>query len=72
MIDVLRTSAAPDRLLTVAQVAAMLAISVRTVWKLCSTGDLPQPLHLGGSRRWRESDITKYIESLAETQRGAQ
>ncbi len=59
-----------DRLLTVGQVAERLALSPRSIWKLCARGDLPQPLHLGGSRRWRESDISKYIEALAERQQG--
>lgn len=42
-----------DRLLTAKQVAILLAVSERTVWRLDSAGKLPRPVRLGGSVRWR-------------------
>ena len=63
------STVACDRLLTVGQVAERLSLSARTVWKLCSSGELPPPLKIGGARRWRESDISRYIEALAESQK---
>ena len=58
-----------DRLLNVTEVAARLSLSVRSIWKMAAKGDLPQPLHLGGSRRWRQSAIQTFIEKLAESQK---
>ena len=59
----------PDRLLSVRDVAQRLSLCARSVWKMAAKGELPPPLHLGGSRRWRESDISAYIERLAESQK---
>lgn len=52
-----------DRLLRVGEVAAVLGISVRQVWKLCRFGELPDPIRIGGSTRWRESEIQGRIRS---------
>ncbi len=55
-----------QKLLTVKQVAAALGLSTRTVWKLASKGDLPQPLTLGAkARRWPAADVDAYIGRLA-------
>ena len=41
----------PDRLLRIRDVAALLGVSERTVWRLMAEGELPQPvLGRGGSR----------------------
>ncbi len=48
-------------LLTVRDVADKWKISTRHVWKLVSSGRLPQPVRLGRSVRWRESDIEKFV-----------
>lgn len=48
-------------LMTVREVAAMLKVSQRQVWKLTSAGRLPAPIRLGRSVRWRASDIDKFI-----------
>jgi len=50
-------------LLTVRQVAAMLKLSTRQVFKLSTSGRLPEPVKLARSTRWRESDIARWIES---------
>ena len=52
-----------DQLLTVKQVAERAAISVASVWRLTKTGDLPQPVRIGRSVRWRESDLRKHIQT---------
>ncbi|MEH6646298.1 helix-turn-helix transcriptional regulator [Sulfitobacter sp.] len=54
-----------DQLLTVKQVAERAAISVASVWRLTKTGDLPQPVRIGRSVRWRESDLRKHIQTSA-------
>ena len=56
-----------DRLLLpVAEVARLLSMSVRTVWKLTSAGELPPPVSIRGCRsaRWRRREIEDWIEEL--------
>lgn len=48
-------------LMTAAQVAELLQVSPRTLWRLLSAGKLPAPLRLGGVVRWRFEEITKWI-----------
>ncbi|MEX3316659.1 MULTISPECIES: AlpA family transcriptional regulator [unclassified Sulfitobacter] len=52
-----------DQLLTVKQVAQRTAISVPSVWRLSKSGDLPQPVRIGRSVRWRASDLQKHIQT---------
>lgn len=59
--------AGADRLLLrVDQVAEVLAISRRSVWRLSSTGQLPRPVRLPGTRavRWRRADLERFVEEL--------
>lgn len=60
------TPEATDRLLRVVEVAAVLGISVRQVWKLCQRGELPAPVRIGRSTRWRESEIQDRIRGVDE------
>ena len=50
--------------LKVKDVAEMLAVSVRKVWRLSQEEGFPKPVKLGGSSRWVESDVLAYIERL--------
>ena len=50
------------QLLRADEVAAMLSISTRTLWRLVSTQQCPQPVRLGKSTRWRVSDVENWIE----------
>ena len=52
-----------DRLLTAKQLATVLAISIRTVWRLDAAGRLPRPIRLGGSVRWRGSEIDRWLRA---------
>ena len=61
-----RVNSPPERLINVRETATRLGLSVRTIWKLVSTGKLAPPLKIGAARRWRETDITAYIERLSE------
>lgn len=59
-----------SRLLKVQEVAHLLAISTREVWRRADSGDLPKPLRLGGKiRRWLREEIEAIIEK-AKRQRG--
>lgn len=53
----------PARLLSVAEVAGMLTISTREVWRRADSGELPQPVRLGArTRRWLREEIEAVIE----------
>lgn len=50
-----------DRFLRVQEVAVLLAVSPRGVWRLASIDAIPAPFKLGGATRWRSSDIQQFI-----------
>ncbi len=53
-------------LLTSAQVAARLSMSVRTLWRLVALGKFPQPIHYNRKLvRWKAEDIEQYMRDLA-------
>lgn len=55
-------------LLTVAQVADLLALHPRTVWRMVSAGELPAPIGIGArAKRWRLSDLTAWLDQQART-----
>ncbi|MCG3138054.1 MAG: hypothetical protein HJJLKODD_01911 [Phycisphaerae bacterium] len=49
------------KLLNVAEVAELLGISDRYVWKLLLAGKLPKPIHLGRATRWQSNEIERFI-----------
>lgn len=55
----------PPLLLTVDEVARLLGISVRSVWRLTSLGELPGPITLGRSKRWARRAIEEYVAGKA-------
>jgi excisionase family DNA binding protein len=56
-------------LLSAGEVARVLGVSTRTLWRLQSGGRLPEPVRLGGSTRWRVSDIERWVaEGCAKPQ----
>ncbi len=48
--------------LTVEQFAKLLQVSKRTVWRLQSAGQVPQPIQIGGGVRWRMEDVKNWID----------
>lgn len=54
------TLAEPD-LLTVAMVAHKASVSVPTIWRLRAAGNLPAPVKVGHSIRWRRVDVDAWI-----------
>ncbi len=64
------TTLAPDleahRLLAVREVAALLGVSVRAVWRLVSAGRLPAPVRISTRTvRWKLAEIRGYIDNLS-------
>jgi len=58
-------------LLTVKEVAAVLGIHVRTVWRMTALaemgeGSFPRPVRIAAKTiRWRREDLGKYLDTLA-------
>jgi len=50
-----------DRLLTAKMLGERLSLSKRQVHRLNACGKLPEPLRIGGSVRWAESTIAKWL-----------
>ena len=48
-------------LIAVSEVAELLDVSERTVWRLKSSGRLPLPVRIGSAVRWRIEEIQKWI-----------
>ena len=61
----------PTKLLSVVQVAGMLTISTREVWRRADSGELPQPVRLGArTRRWLRDEIEAVIEQAKRQRDG--
>ena len=59
----------PDALLTVKQVATLLATSTRSVWRLRDSGEL-RAVKLGTSTiRFRRADVVKLLNESTECRR---
>lgn len=54
--------ASTDRLLKAREVASLLGLGVRTVWRLASAGEIPRPIAVGQSARWLESELKAWIK----------
>jgi excisionase family DNA binding protein len=63
VIESTPTALESARLLGVKQVASLLSISVRSTWRLVSSGKLPSPIRIGDGRltRWRLSDLQAFV-----------
>ena len=48
-------------LLSVNDLAELLRVSTRTLWRLKSKGEIPHPVKFGGTVRWRGDDIKKWL-----------
>ncbi len=56
------TAFAPEPLLIQAEeLARMLGVSTRTLWRLLSAGRLPRPVRFGGNTRWRLAEVKAWI-----------
>jgi excisionase family DNA binding protein len=53
----------PPMLLTVDQVAQLLQVSARTVWRMRSGGELPAPIRVLGSVRWRRTEVESWVNA---------
>lgn len=49
------------RLISARELAAMLQVSTRTLWRWRSTGRVIQPVRIGGATRWRLDEVESWI-----------
>ncbi len=61
-----KLEASESLLLTVREVALLLSVSTRTVWRLVSAGELVRPVALGSVARWRRGDVEAFATSLPD------
>jgi len=54
-----------EPLLTVEDLELLLRVDRRTIARLCRRGQIPAPLKLGGSNRWKAEDVAGAIDVLA-------
>ncbi len=59
----------PPDLLSVRDVAAKLGTSSRSVWRMLSAGEIPQPIKIRGKTKWRAVEIEAMIELSPSTMR---
>ena len=59
----------PPRLLRVADLARLMQVSVRTVWRLRSLGILPTPVRVGGSVRWERQTVETWLATGCQSRR---
>ena len=45
------------------ELARLLGVSIRQIWRLNSSGKLPKPMRLGGSVRWLRKEIEAFVEA---------
>ena len=56
------SSAASAALLTVRQIAGLLQVHPRTVWRMAAAGEIPKPISIGRKTiRWRASEIAQFL-----------
>lgn len=65
MVKSLDHAARLPHMIDVREVAAILSISTRSVWRLVASRKFPQPIRFGRSARWRLTDVEACIESRA-------
>lgn len=55
------------RLVTVREVADLLGVHVRSVWRLAQSGEIPAPIRLSARViRWRLSDLRAFLDARSE------
>jgi predicted DNA-binding transcriptional regulator AlpA len=47
------------------EVAARLACSKATVWRWLANQQIPSPIRIAGSTRWRSHDIDRFLDEKA-------
>ena len=59
--DVMSAETAP-MLIGAEELARMMDVSERTLWRLLSAGKVPPPVRIGRSTRWRLAEVRDWID----------
>lgn len=51
----------PPILIRADEVARLMGVSERTLWRLLSAGKVPKPLRIGRNTRWRLAEVRDWI-----------
>ncbi|MBY0313711.1 MAG: helix-turn-helix domain-containing protein [Phycisphaerales bacterium] len=66
-MDEIRNRMADVAVVSVREVAELLGINVRTVWRMAQRVEIPAPIRLGERVvRWRLSDLREHFDRKAE------
>jgi excisionase family DNA binding protein len=49
-------------LISAEELAKLMQVSERTLWRLLSAGKVPQPVRIGRNTRWRYAEVREWIE----------
>lgn len=60
------------RLIAARELAALLQVSMRTLWRWRSTGRVIQPIRIGGATRWRLEEVESWISQGCPSPMGDQ
>lgn len=52
-----------EKLLTVGEVAEWMSCSIPTIYRWIASGNFPPAIKIGGSVRWRASDIRDFLNA---------
>lgn len=61
---------AEDRLLKAKEVARILSISERSLWRLLASGEIIEPVRIGRAVRWRSDELWSWIQHGCPPQNG--
>lgn len=65
-MDEIKNRMADVAVVSVREVAELLGVNPRTVWRMAQTGDIPAPIRLSERVvRWRLSDLREHLDRKA-------
>lgn len=65
-MDELQVRKTDVAVVTVREVAELLGVNPRTIWRLSARGEIPAPIRLGDRVvRWRLSDLREHLDRKA-------
>lgn len=65
-MDELQVRKTDVAVINVREVAELLGVNARTIWRLCQRNELPRPIRLGPRiLRWRLVDIREHLDRKA-------
>jgi len=63
--NIMKTKDQTAQLVSAKELAKMLSLSKRQIFRLSACGKIPKPIKIGGSVRWDESEIAEFIKAGA-------